>query len=165
MKFIKSILLTVAVVLTFGACQSPDKEFEHTNNIIGNMLMALNANAIKTGSGIKGVIREYNAAGELVPASEVTVESVAGGHGEILFVLDLDLKGEYDPEHCYLGASLTFDQIIKPGLGGIKNITNRDPETGIARGLDFECCPGVGTPRPYKVIGYFEGEYEITPAN
>ena len=164
MKLIKSILLTLAAVLTLGnltSCQEPDKEFEHTNNLIGNMVMTLKAG----GAGISGVIKEYNAQGELVPPSEVTVESVAGGHGEVLFVLSLDLKGEYNPEHCYLGASLTFDQIIKPGLAGIKNITNRDPETGVARGIEIECCPGVGSPRPYKVIGYFEGEETITPEN
>ena len=162
MKLIKSILLSLAAVVALGnlsSCQSPDKEFEHDNNIIGNMVMTLKPG----GAGISGVIREYNAKGELVPANEVTVQSVSGGHGEVLFILSLDLKGEYNPEHCYLGASLTFDQIIKPGLAGIKDITNRDPQTGVARGIEIDCCPGVGTPRPYKVIGYFEGEETLTP--
>lgn len=164
MKLIKSILLTFAAVVALGnlsSCQSADKEFEHRDNLISNMVMTLKPG----GAGISGVIREYNAAGELVPADKVTVESVAGGHGEVLFVLSLDLKGEYDPEHCYLGASLTFDQIIKPGLAGVKDITNRDPQTGVARGIEIDCCPGVGAPRPYRVIGYFEGEYELSPQN
>lgn len=164
MKIIKSILFTLAAVMMLGnlsSCQKADSEFEHTNNLISNMVMTLKAG----GSGLNGVITEYNAQGEVVPAKDVTVESVAGGYGVIEFVVGLELKGEYDPERCYLNASLTFDEIIKPGLGGIKNITNRDPETGIARGIEFQCYPGVGAPRTYKVIGYFDGEYQITPEN
>lgn len=164
MKIIKSILLSLAAVMMLGnlsSCQKADSEFEHTNNLISNMYMTIKAG----GSGLNGVITEYNAQGEIVPADELTVESVAGGYGVILFVVDLSLKGEYDPEHCYLNASLTFDEIIKPGLGGVKDITNRDPETGKARGIEFQCWPGVGAPRTYKVIGYFEGEETITPEN
>lgn len=156
-------MLTLAAVFALGnltSCQEADKEFEHDNNIIGTMVMTIKAG----GSGINGVIKEYNAKGELVPSDQVTVASVAGGHGEIFFILGPELKGEYDPEHCHLGASLTFDQIIKPGLGGIWNITNRNAE-GVAQGIEFMCYPGVGNPRPYKVIGYFEGEETIAPEN
>lgn len=163
MKLIKSLLLSLGVLLALGnltSCQEADKEFEHDNNIIGRMVMTIKAG----GSGITGVIKEYNAQGELVPADQVTVASVAGGHGEIYFILGPELKGEYDPERCYLNASLTFDQVIKPGLGGIWNITNRDAQ-GVAQGIEFMCCPGVGAPRPYKVIGYFEGEETIVPEN
>lgn len=164
MKFIKSLLLSLSALMllvNFSSCQEADKEFEHTNNLISRMTMSLKAG----GAGINGVIKEYDANGELVPADKVTVESVAGGHGEIEFILGLELKGEYDPESCYLGASLTFDEVIVPGLAGRRDITNRDPETGIARGIEMVCRPGVGAPRPYKVIGYFEGEYQITPEN
>lgn len=157
-------MLSLVAVFAIGnltSCKEADSEFEHPNNLISRMVMTLKAG----GEGINGVINEYDAAGNLVPKDEVTLEKVAGGHGEILFILDLDLKGEYNPEHCYLNASLTFDEIIKPGLAGIKDITNRDPETGIARGLEFQCWSGTGTYRPYKVIGYFDGEYQITPQN
>ena len=68
-----------------------------------------------------------------MPANEVTVERVKGGYGVISFVLDLDYKGEYDPEHCYLNTGLTFDEVIKPGLAGIKNITNRNASPRASR--------------------------------
>ncbi len=71
-------------------------------------------------------------------------------------------SSDLDPEHCYLGASLTFDQIIRPGLGGIKNICNRNAE-GVAQGIDITVTSGIGTVRPYKIIGYFEGEYKLVP--
>lgn len=164
MKLIKSLILSFAAVLALGnlsSCQDADTEFEHDNNLISTMYLTLKPG----GAGLSPVIKEYNAQGELIPANEVTVEKVKGGYGIIEFIIDLELKGEYNPEHCYLNATLTFDEVIVPGLAGIKDITNRDPQTGIARGIDIICRSGIGTERPYKVIGYFDGEYQITPEN
>lgn len=162
MKIIKYILFSLVGLLasaSFSACESPDKEFEHDNNLIAWMQLCLRPGA----QGLPGVIQEYDAQGNLVPTEQVTVESVKGGYGVITFVLDLDYKGEYDPEHCYLNTSLTFDEVIKPGLAGIKNITNRDAE-GVAQGIKMTVHSGIGTTREYTVIGYFDGEYKVAPA-
>lgn len=161
MKIIKYILFSLVGLLasaSFTACESPDKEFEHNNNLIAWMQLCLRAGA----QGLPGVIEEYDAQGNLVPTDEVTVERVQGGYGIIKFVLDLDYKGEYDPEHCYLNTSLTFDEVLKPGLAGIKNITNRNAE-GVAQGIKFTVHSGIGTTREYTVIGYFDGEYQVAP--
>jgi hypothetical protein len=161
MKIIKYILFSLVGLLasaSFSACESPDKEFEHDNNLIAWMQLCLRPGA----QGLPGVIEEYDANGNLVPANEVTVERVKGGYGVISFVLDLDYKGEYDPEHCYLNTGLTFDEVIKPGLAGIKNITNRNAE-GVAQGIKMTVHSGIGTTREYTVIGYFDGEYQVAP--
>ena len=52
--------------------------------------------------------------------------------------------------------------MIKPGLAGIKNITNRDAE-GVAQGIKITVHSGIGTTREYTVIGYFDGEYKVAP--
>lgn len=161
MKIIKYILFSLVGLLasaSFSACESPGKEFEHDNNLIAWMQLCLRPGA----QGLPGVIEEYDAQGNLVPADQVTLESVKGGYGVITFVLDLDYKGEYDPEHCYLNTSLTFDEVIKPGLAGIKDITNRDAE-GVAQGIKITVHSGVGTTREYTIIGYFDGEYKVAP--
>ncbi len=161
MKTIKNIILlfaaTIAIGLSLTACQEADKDFEHDNNLLSDVRIKTNTGA----EGMPGQIIEYNAAGEVVPPESVTVKSVEGGHGVVLFELDPSLRGVYDPEHCYLGASLTFDEIITPGLAGIKNIVNRDAN-GVAQGIDVVVRSGIGTTRPYKIIGYFEGEYQLT---
>ena len=121
MKIIKYILFSLVGLLasaSFSACESADKEFEHNDNLIAWMQLCLRPGA----QGLPGVIEEYDAQGNLVPADQVTVESVAGGYGVISFILDLDYKGEYNPEHCYLNTSLSFDEVIKPGLAGIKDM-------------------------------------------
>ena len=161
MKIIKYILFSLVGLLasaSFSACESPDQEFEHDNNLIAWMQLCLRPGA----QGLPGVIEESDAQGNLVPADQVTVKNVQGGYGIIKFVLDLDYKGEYNPEHCYLNTSLTFDEVIKPGLAGIKNITNRDAE-GVAQGIKITVHSGIGTTREYTVIGYFDGEYKVAP--
>lgn len=163
MKVIKYILFSLAGLLAAAAlsgCETPDKEFEHDNNLIAWMQLCLRPGA----QGLPGTIEEYDAQGNLVPTGQVTLESVKGGYGIIRFVLDLDYKGEYNPEHCYLNTSLTFDEVIKPGLAGIKNITNRD-ENGVAQGIKINVVSGIGTVRQYTVIGYFEGEYQLAPVS
>lgn len=163
MKLIKSLLLSLSAVLLLGSlssCAEEGKEFEHDNNLIAQMYMTLRPG----GAGLSATIEEYDAQGELVPKNEVTLKRVEGGYGIVRFVIDPELKGEYNPEKCYLNSSLTFDEVIVPGLAGIKNITNRNAE-GVAQGIDVVCRSGIGTVRPYKIIGYFEGEYQITPAN
>lgn len=163
MKLIKSLMLSLTAVLALSlvsSCAEEGKEFDHDNNLISQIYMTLKPG----GAGLSPNIKEYNAQGELVPKDQVTLKTVEGGYGVIEFVIDLELKGEYDPEHCYLNASLTFDEVIEPGLAGIKNITNRNAE-GVAQGIDVVCRSGIGTVRPYKIIGYFEGEYKITPEN
>lgn len=161
MKIIKYILFSLVGLIASAAlssCESPDKEFEHDNNLIAWMQLCLRPGA----QGLPGVIEEYDAQGNLVPTKQVTLETVKGGYGIIKFVLDLDYKGEYNPEHCYLNTSLTFDEVIKPGLAGIKDITNRNEE-GIAQGIKITVHSGIGTTREYTIIGYFDGEYQIEP--
>lgn len=139
------------------SCQEADKDFEHDNNLISDMRLKMNTSA----EGIAGTIYEYNAEGELVPPEMVTLEAVKGGYGRIVFELDPALRSTYTPERCYLTASLTFDEIISPGLSGLKNICNRD-ENGVAQGIDIIVTSGIGTTRRYNVVGYFEGEYQLT---
>lgn len=161
MKIIKYILFSLVglfVSAYFSACETPDKEFEHDDNLIAWMQLCLRPGA----QGLPGVIEEYDAQGNLVPSDQVTIESVKGGYGVITFVLDLDYKGEYNPEHCYLNTSLSFDEVIKPGLAGIKNITNRNAE-GVAQGIKITVYSGIGTTREYTIIGYFDGEYQVAP--
>lgn len=157
-KYIAATALAAFFCLATGSCAEAGHEYEHDNTLLKTVTIKTTPGA----EGIAGQIIEYNAAGQLVPSSEVTLEAVKGGHGVVLFELSPLLRGIYDPEHCYLGASLTFDQIIRPGLGGIKNITNRNAE-GVAQGIEVTVTSGVGTVRPYTIIGYFEGEYKINP--
>ncbi|MDE6367724.1 MAG: hypothetical protein K2K94_00630 [Muribaculaceae bacterium] len=157
-KYITASALAVFLSLAVGSCAEADHEFEHDNTL----LKTVTIKTIPGADGIAGQIIEYNAAGQVVPANEVTLKSVEGGHGVVLFELSPTLRGIYNPEHCYLGASLTFDQVIRPGLGGIKNITNRNAE-GVAQGIDVTVTSGIGTVRPYTIIGYFQGEYQINP--
>ena len=152
-----ALMALVALTVGFTACEA-DPEFEHPNNLISDMRIKANP----TADGIAGVITEYNAKGEAVPADEVTLEAVKGGYGKVEFILNPALEGSLNPERCYLSASLTFDEIITPGLAGIKNVTNRDAQ-GVAQGIEFTVTSGTGDTRLYKVIGYFEGQYQINP--
>lgn len=161
MKLFRNIAasaLAAFFCLAASSCAEADHEFVHDSNLLKTVTIKTNPGS----EGIAGRIVEYDAAGQIVPAGQVTLESVEGGHGVVVFELSPTLRGVYDPEHCYLGASLTFDQIIRPGLGGIKNITNRNAE-GVAQGIEVTVTSGIGTVRPYTIIGYFEGEYKINP--
>lgn len=163
MKLFKYITASaIAAFFSFAICSCAESghEYEHDNTLLTTVTIKTSPGG--DGNGIAGKIIEYNAAGQIVPAEQVTLASVEGGHGVVLFELSPKLRGVYNPEHCYLGASLTFDQIIRPGLGGIKNITNRNAE-GVAQGIDVTVTSGIGTVRPYKIIGYFQGEYQINP--
>lgn len=151
-----SLLLTVSV-LGLQSCHEAESDFIHDNNLLSDVRIKTNP----TAEGMSGVIYEYNAEGQLVPYEMVTVKSVEGGYGRIVFELDPALRGVYDPERCYLSASLTFDEIISPGLGGVKNITNRDAD-GTAQGIDVIVTSGTGSTRRYNIVGYFEGEYQLT---
>ncbi len=146
------ILVTVASLTGFSACQKADQDFIHDNNLISDMRLKMNTSA----EGIQGVITEYNAAGEVVTGDEITVKDVEGGYGRIEFILKRSLIGAYDLENCYLSASLTYDEKITPPLTR-HNITNRDAD-GKAQGIEFTVTSGIGTTRRYLVIGYFEGE-------
>ena len=157
-KYIAASAIAAFFCLAISSCAETGSEFEHDSNLLKTVSIKTNPGA----DGIAGEIIEYDAQGQVVPADQVTLESVAGGHGVVLFELSPLLRGVYDPERCYLGASLTFDQIIRPGLNGIKNITNRDA-AGVAQGIDITVTSGIGTVRPYKIIGYFQGEYKINP--
>ena len=148
----------VALAAGVSACQEADPEFEHPNNLISVMYLQI----VQASGGVPGVIYEYNAQGELVPTEQVTLETVKGGYGKIVFELDPSLKDTYDLEHCYLNTSLTFDEIVTPGLGGQHNIVNRD-ENGVARGINITVTSGTGDVRPYNIIGYFEGEEVLPP--
>ena len=156
-KIFATVFASLVLILGLSACEKANPDFSHDNNL----LSTVNIKTTPGAEGIPGQISEYNAAGQLVPADQVTVKSVEGGYGIVLFELDPSLRGVYDPERCYLGASLTFDEIIRPGLGGIKNICNRNSE-GVAQGIDITVTSGIGTVRPYKIIGYFEGELKLT---
>lgn len=161
MKLLKYIAASAVVAffsLSVGSCAEQGHEYEHDDTLLKTVTIKTNP----TADGKAGQIIEYNAAGEVVPADKLTLKAVEGGHGVVIFELSPTLRGIYDPEHCYLGASLTFDQIVRPGLGGIKNITNRNAE-GVAQGIDVTVTSGIGTVRPYKIIGYFQGEYKINP--
>lgn len=153
-----ALIAMVALALGFSACEA-DKEFDHPNNLISSMRIS-SANA--SDGGMAGVITEYNAKGEVVSGSDLTPASVKGGYGKIEFILSTDLYGIVDPERCYLTASLTFDEIVRPGLSGLKNITNRDAE-GVAQGIEITVTSGTGDVRRYQIIGYYEGEYKIDP--
>lgn len=142
----------IALVNIFTGCKEADPEFAHPNNLISEMRIKSNTGA----DGIPGEIFEYNAAGELVPSDQVTIEAVKGGYGRIVF--ELDPASNIDPERCYLSASLTLSEIITPGLSGLKNITNRNDE-GVAQGMEITVTSGIGTTRRYTVIGYYTGEY------
>ncbi len=150
------IFITVASVVGFASCQKADEDFKHDNNLISDMRLKMNP----TAEGIKGVITEYNAAGEVVSGKDLTAKAVQGGYGKIEFILKRSLIGAYDLESCYLSASLTFDEVITPPLTR-HNITNRDAN-GVAQGTEFIVTSGIGTTRRYIVIGYFEGEYIFT---
>lgn len=155
-KIVAYSLLLALSVLGIQSCHEAESDFIHDNNLISDVRIKTTPGA----QGMPGVIYEYNAEGQLVPYEMVTVKSVEGGYGRIVFELDPSLRGTYDPEKCYLSASLTFDEIISPGLGGVKNITNRDSE-GVAQGIDVIVTSGAGTTRRYNIVGYFEGEYQI----
>ena len=60
------IFITVASVVGFASCQKADEDFKHDNNLISDMRLKMNP----TAEGIKGVITEYNAAGEVVSGKE-----------------------------------------------------------------------------------------------
>lgn len=156
MKLYKNLILllvSVATVIGLVSCQKADEDFKHDNNLISDMRLKMTTSA----EGIKGVITEYNAAGEVVSGEELTAKAVQGGYGKIEFILKRSLIGAYDLENCYLSASLTFDEKITPPLTR-HNITNRD-ENGVAQGIEITVTSGIGTTRRYHVIGYFEGEY------
>lgn len=150
------IFAIMAIVMGFASCQKADEDFKHDNNLISDMRLKMTTSA----EGIKGVITEYNAAGDVVSGEALTAKSVQGGYGKIEFILDRSLIGAYDLEKCYLSASLTYDEIITPPLTR-HNITNRDAN-GVAQGIEFTVTSGIGTTRRYIVIGYFEGEYIMT---
>lgn len=158
--FNKNILAKVvllSLIFVFSACQEAQEDFAHDNNLISDLRIKMNTAA----QGIAGVIYEYDANGQLVPYEMVTVKAVEGGYGRIVFELDPALRSTYNPERCFLSASLTFDEVISPGLAGLKNITNRD-ENGVAQGIDIIVTSGIGTTRRYNIVGYFEGEYKLT---
>ncbi len=157
-KIIKLFVAAVFATVAMQSCQDADAEFVHDNNLLSDVRIKMTTGA----EGVRGKIIEYNASGEVVPTEAVTVKSVEGGYGVVLFELSPALRGAYNPERCYLGASLTYDEVIEPGLAGIKDITNRNAE-GIAQGIQVTVRSGIGTRRPYTIIGYFEGEYQITP--
>ncbi|MBD5367443.1 MAG: hypothetical protein HDR82_10690 [Bacteroides sp.] len=152
-----ALMAFVAMAVGFTACDA-DPDFEHPNNLISDVRIKSNP----TADGIAGVITEYNAAGEVVPADKVTLEAVKGGYGKVEFILSPALEGSLDPERCYLSASLTFDEIVTPGLAGIKNITNRDAQ-GVAQGIEITVTSGTGDTRRYQIIGYYEGQYQYIP--
>ncbi|MCM1450420.1 MAG: hypothetical protein NC082_08760 [Clostridiales bacterium] len=155
-KIYFNLLLMLIALVSVTGCQKADPEFDHDNNLISDMRVKMTPAA----EGIAGVITEYNAAGEVVPAGEgLTAKAVQGGYGTVEFILKRSLIGAYDLERCYLSASLTFDEIITPPLA-LHNITNRDAN-GVAQGIEITVRSGIGTTRKYKVIGYFEGEYEL----
>lgn len=151
------MLVAVVMVGAMSSCQEADPEFEHDNVLLSDVRLQKSPGS----GGIKGVITEYDAKGNVVPADQVTIQSVEGGYGTVIFELPLNLRGVYDLTSCYLGASLTFDQIIKPGLAGLKNIENRD-DKGVAQGIWVTVHSGVNTSRRYNIIGYFKGEYVLT---
>ena len=157
-RYITSLAIAACFCVAFGSCAEAGSEYEHDNTLLKTVTIKTTPGA----EGIAGQVIEYNADGQIVPADRVTLEAVEGGYGVVLFELSPLLRGIYDPERCYLGASLTFDQIIRPGLGGIKNITNRNAE-GVAQGIDVTVTSGIGTVRRYTIIGYFQGEYKINP--
>lgn len=142
----------IALVNVFTGCAEAGDEFAHPNNLISDMRVKSNTGA----DGIPGEIFEYNANGELVPPDQVSIETVQGGYGRIVF--ELDPEDNVNPERCYLSASLTLSEIIKPGLNGLTNITNRDAE-GVAQGIEITVTSGIGTTRKYTVVGYYTGEY------
>lgn len=154
---IMSLMAGALLLFSVTGCQEADPEFEHDNVLLSNVRLKTNPAA----EGIAGVITEYDAQGNVVPADQVTVKAVEGGYGTVVFELPPNLKDVYNLERCYLGASLTFDEIITPGLGGLKNIVNRD-EQGVAQGIWVTVTSGIKTTRKYNIIGYFSGEYVLT---
>ena len=153
-KLIAPVLALMVSVLGVTACQDAQQDFQHDNNLLSDVRIKLTPGA----EGMPGQIFEYDANGNLVPADQVTVKAVEGGYGRVVFELDPSYRGTYNPEACYLGASLTFDEVVSPGLGGIKNICNRDAD-GVAQGMDVIVTSGIGTQRRYNIVGYFKGEY------
>lgn len=108
-KIYFNLLLMLIALVSVTGCQKADPEFDHDNNLISDMRVKMTPAA----EGIAGVITEYNAAGEVVPAGEgLTAKAVQGGYGTVEFILKRSLIGAYDLERCYLSASLTFDEII-----------------------------------------------------
>lgn len=158
LKYITALAIAACLCVALGSCAEVGSEYEHDNTLLKTVTIKTTPGA----EGIAGQIIEYDAKGQIVPADRVTLEAVEGGYGVVLFELSPLLRGIYNPEHCYLGASLTFDQIIRPGLGGIKNVTNRNAE-GVAQGIDVTVTSGIGTVRRYTIIGYFQGEYKVNP--
>lgn len=155
-KFVGFVALT-ALILGMSSCKDADPEFVHDNVLLTDVRLKTTPGA----EGIKGVITEYDAQGNVVPADQVTVKAVEGGYGTVVFELPLSLKGTYDLESCYLGTSLTLSQIVSPGLGGLKNIINRDAD-GKAQGIWVTVSSGAKTTRQYNIVGYFNGEYILT---
>ncbi|MCM1532879.1 MAG: hypothetical protein NC114_11520 [Ruminococcus flavefaciens] len=168
-KYMMSGMLALVVAVGFTGCQKADEDFKHDNNLISDMRIKTNTAA----EGIAGKITEYDAQGNVVMVSEyingqrvitqgsqVTAAEVQGGHGQVEFILKRSLMGVYDPERCYLSASLTYSEIITPPLA-LHDICNRDSQ-GVAQGINITVTSGIGTKRVYNVIGYFEGEYVLT---
>lgn len=151
------MLTLAAMVLGVSGCKDADPEFVHENVLLTDVRLKITPGA----EGIAGVITEYDAKGNIVPADQVTVKAVEGGYGTVIFELPLNLKGIYDLESCYLGTSLTLSQIVSPGLGGKKNVVNRDAD-GKAQGIWVTVTSGAKTSRQYNIIGYFKGEYILT---
>lgn len=156
-KYMMLVGLMVGFVTGMTGCQKADEEFIHDNNLLSDVRVK----TIPTNEGRAGVITEYDAQGNVVPAELVTLEAVKGGYGKVEFILPQRLKGMFDMTHCYLGASLTFDEIVTPGLAGIKDIENRD-EIGRAQGIWVTVTSGTKETRRYNIIGYYEGEYILT---
>ena len=143
------IVLSLFFTLILCGCPTADEEFVHDSNTIAQMMCRATKGG---GSEFIADIFEFDK-NEKPVLGEFTQEEVEGGYGIISFIVPATLKDEIDLKNVYLVANLSWDQFISPSLSGRHNILW--DETTDEGGIYITVTSGVGTKRPYRVIGHY----------